>query len=326
MTTNPFDNGKPLAKGIPDAAFDATPQLHALSLHEEAPAAVYAAAASHAAANIRSGVLTPIGTEPNLHVVLRGPSGCGKGSVWRNAQGRVPHTLTRLFGYSSSWGAALEAVKDGGAMFELERDSLYQQLLGQGESGREKYLTLYDGGTIERKRNGVEGGTYRCIVHAEVQPYVDGWLFTPYAVERGITTRFLFAHPQRYDDEPRGFDWHRSAAEMLSTAPAITLPDWSVVPDGPLPCPKAAKADMKRYLAIDTLEFERQLIRLRFTVATAHAALHGRTVITDEDWGWTQYPMELSRSICCHEYEVAQREWTWTNGSKPPVRHTITRA
>lgn len=326
MTANPFDNGKPLAKGIPLDAFEASPQLRVMTAYSEAPAAIYAAALANISARIRPGILTPVGEQPNLHVALRGERGSGKGSVWKHAYALVNPALPKVFD-GSSWVDTMETLRfsnDHGVLFELERRELYNQLLRRGAPGRDKFLALWSGETIERRRGGtLEAGTYRCVVHAETSPYVDGWLFTPHAVETGLTTRFLFALVSRYgDDARRNPEWIERAIEMRRST-EIDLPDWSSVPDGSLPCPRAAKDAYAQFFADDTPMFDKRMIGLRFKVALCHAALHGRAEVTDNDWKWSAYPMELSRSICAHEFEVAQREWRWDTG-KSPVRHRIT--
>lgn len=329
VTVNPFDNGKPLAKGIPLDAFEASPQLRVMTSYSEAPAAVYAVVLANISTRIRPGILTPVGEQPNLCVALRGELLSNERSVRRNADERLQPGLPHA--WLGTWSHAVDTLDYSmgrGVLFQLERDELHRLMIGRGAPQRDKFLAMWDSETITRHRGKpFEAGTYRCVVCAEINPGgVDGYLFTPYAVEHGITTRFLFAFTERYStdiDELYTPEWEERIA--LRREVRVELPDFSTVPDGPLPCPPAAKDDYERFFADSTSAFDKQLIGLRFKVATLHAFLHGRAEITDADWAWTEYPMDLSRSICCFEFGLALREWRWDEG-KPPVRHSITSA
>lgn len=320
MTVSPFDNGNPSVKEIPLEAFDASPELRAMTLFLEAPAAVYAGVLTNVASRIPPGVLTPIGTPVNLHTVVRGEASTGKRATWRDADSIVEPKYPAVIP-GTTWVEALSELKfrdNRYVAFQMGLGGLYQHLLGGGARIRNKFLAMWRGDRIVLPRGrAIAAGTYRCTVQATIHPWSNGWLFTPYAVEQGITNMFLYTLVDRYDD-----GWYEvwRKDEPLSTP--VTLPDWTAVPVGPTPVPDAAKEDAERYSADDTPVFEKQLIDLRFKVAMCHAALHGRAVISDEDWVWSKYPMELSRSICFHEFDVAQREWRWEEGTSP-VRHRI---
>lgn len=314
---------------IPTEAFKATPELvkieqSALIDHFVSPTGLYAALLANAASHIRPGVLTPLGAEPNMHIGLCGRDGNGKGLTFGAADEILhpPHHTTNTYG---DWECFADSVRkqqrEGhpvpGIAWRLHHFRPFEPLFTGGKTSRDNYRHLFNSETVDHRKYGVEGGTYRVTVRIAVyRPIETGWLFLPRAVEQGLTTMFLYAKPDAADPESQELRTLRKELRPLFPNFALPVPDWSAVSDGPLACPPSARGELERYHNGGTSAFDRNMIRLRFTVATAHAALHNRTQISDEDWAWTQYPLQASVNIAAMNADQAPKFWSW-NGMKP---------
>lgn len=342
VTPNPFDNGVAPTYYIPDAEFQKTPQLQVIYNRGRfnmcsSPTGVYGVALANAAAHIRPGILTPLGHEPNLCVGVHARhSGEGKTTTLRVGRSVVPldgygHGMGTWQGFARDlaedqrWSVARGKRKFPALDFTLdEGGSLYNVLFSRGAEAQAQFMRMLDSGEIVHRKYGVPEGSYRVTVRESIyDACVSGWLFTPRAVAERLTTRFLFVYARLMDkDRIPTFDEYRAYSDTPEAERQLPMPDWSAVPDGPLHFPPSSHAAAERYYRTDTSAFDKDMIRLRFIVATAHAALHCRTYITDADWEWTAYPMEVSRSLASMLFTRAQDIWTW-RGRTPKRRKTL---
>lgn len=321
LTANPFENGTEQIYALPDEWFAQTPLLsdihnYALS-NGMAPTQLYADLLANAAAWIRPGILTPIGTEPNLFVGSVGRTGSGHSTVLTMAKILLPLPVPPF--QLGTWQGFTEAVRNmqrAGTLASLpwrldSTQSIWDHQFSYGAPAAEQFERMWDSREIIRSRGGLEAGTYRVTLHESIYPTsVSGWLFTPKAVALGWTTRFLFTRSGYHPTVPR------EQMKANPPEPTITIPDWASVPDGALKPPFASLPAIATLASESGTAVERSLLKLRFTVMVAHAALHGRTTLTDDDWNATELPMAVSRSICAKEFDLAQSVWNFT-GRKP---------
>jgi hypothetical protein len=254
------------------------------------PEGVYVALLSAASAHIPPGVQTPIGTEPNVFAGLVGASGSGKLSTM-NAADLILAPPNQTGTGTLSWyaehllgeqGAGLPAT----AHIQLTHGfSIAHHLFHDGPRIRKQFRDLYAGKTISRPRGKqLTGGTYRVAVREGIYPSSAAWLTRPQF--KAEFDRFVFG-PGLGHFCGKPVDW----------VPKVELPaDWL---PGPQPMPPAADPDAEP---------------TRFTVLSAHAALHGRSVPTDADWAATGPVMKASGWLKKWMKDRHGGEWRVRNG------------
>ncbi|TXH11043.1 MAG: hypothetical protein E6R04_03625 [Spirochaetes bacterium] len=274
--------------------FDRTPLLRNIleyAFSEDiTPQGLYVHLLANAASHIRHGILTPLGTEPNLWIGTIGESGCGFSSTFKASDAVLLNAGTpEMIGTWQGFAARMFDEKLDTLAFNLDTGCSTRKLITRyGGNSRKQMEAILDGGEIVHPKYGRKAGTYRVTVRESIYPSEYLWLFSSDTVRSGHTAKFLLADirwsPYRED--------HSGIPK-----PFVTVPDWKSVPDGALRLPPTARDVANAYMKGGGVSVERDYVALRFQVLTAHAALHGRTVPTDDDWDATAEVMRMSRTL-----------------------------
>lgn len=282
------------------------------------PHGLYIHLLANAASYVRPGVLTPIGTEPNLWVGPMGHTGCGFSTTFATAQEMLAlpsdEVMTGTWrGFAKHLNSRRLGADFPGLDFHLDSGlSLRNVLYRYGTTASKQMESMLDSGEITHKKYGREAGTYRVTLRQSIYPpSVSGWLFMREKVQRGYAAKFLFADMRYCPYRSR----EACLAGLRFVPPTITPANWSVVPDGRLPMPTSAQDAANKYFGGMGSLLDLEQLKLRFSVLVAHASLHGRTVPTDDDWDATEEVMHVSRSLAANYYERAHK-WRYSEKEK----------
>lgn len=296
MSRNPFTVADPEFV-VPEEWYDRHPVLEHIRQDGywlSSPGGLYVHLLANAAAGIRPGILTPIGTEPNLWVGVIGKTGDGFSITKNHAEALLPPI--GAFVCRGTWqGFAAAAGRDPHSTLNFFLDGVSLRHVLKGPATRRQMEALLDSDEIVHTKYGLSAGTYRVTLRESIYPpSLSGWVFMRQNIP--FASRYLLA----------SLAYCPFRGEVATRYKPFTIPetDWSGVPDGPLPMPPRAQAaaDQLRSGAGDAVDLA--YLKLRFTVLTAHAALLGRTVPTDEDWDATESVMHVSRSMAANYYEL----------------------
>lgn len=299
MSRNPFTVVNP-EFAVPAEWYDRHPVLEHIrqrGSRVSSPGGLYVHLLANAAANIRPGILTPIGTEPNLWVGVIGRTGDGFSTTKNHADELLP-PVGDLVCHGTWQGFAAAAGIDPHSTLNFFLDGVSLRHLMKGPATRRQMEVLLDSGEISHTKYGLSAGTYRVTLRESIYPpSLSGWVFMRQNIP--LASRYLLS----------SLAYCPFRGEVGATHEPLTIPetDWSGVPDGPLTMPPSAQAAADQLRSGVGGAVDLAYLKLRFTVLTAHAALLGHTVPTDEDWDATESVMHVSRSMAANYYEQVHR-------------------